>query len=115
MALTEFDEKKVKILMEELLSRRRPPKHLRNKVDLAYRVKGQSVELFEIRDKWDHPGEKKESKIAKATFVKTKREWKVFWQKADSKWHRYKPSPTVSDIAEFIEIVEKDEHCCFWG
>ncbi|MGH8716972.1 MAG: DUF3024 domain-containing protein [Burkholderiales bacterium] len=29
--------------------------------------------------------------VAKATYVKAQDVWKVFWQRADLKWHRYDP------------------------
>ena len=51
--------------------------------------------------------------IAKATFVKSKKIWKVFWQRADLKWHSYPPVPKVNFIEEFVELVEQDQNNCF--
>jgi hypothetical protein len=52
--------------------RRRPPPAIRSRLDLGYRIAGQSVELFEIRPQWDRPEIKRESALAKATFVRTR-------------------------------------------
>jgi hypothetical protein len=57
---------------------RRPPAHIRNELDLGYRISGQSVEIFEVRPQWDDPSQKMERPVAKATFVKTRNCWKIF-------------------------------------
>ena len=59
--------------------------------------------------------QKIEEAVAKATYVKSKKVWKVYWQRADLKWHRYDPHPEVNSIEEFLDVVERDEHCCFYG
>jgi hypothetical protein len=41
--------------------------------------------------------------------------WKVFWHRSDEKWHAYEPVPTVKLIENFLEVVDKDEHACFFG
>jgi hypothetical protein len=46
-----------------------------------------------------------EHSIAKATYNKSKLGWKVFRQRADSKWHRLQPSPEVASVEEFLEVV----------
>ncbi len=115
MALTELDRKRVEKLVAAYVAKRRPPPHLRPQVDLAFRVSGQSVEIFEIRPRWDRPDEKQEHAIAKATYVKTQDIWKVFWMRADLKWHRYDPMPTVDSVAKFLQLVENDEYSCFFG
>jgi len=33
----------------------------------------------------------------------------------DLKWHSYSPVPTVEHLEEFLDLVEKDEHACFFG
>ena len=41
--------------------------------------------------------------------------WKVFWQRADLKWHSYEPKPTVKQLTDFLKLVDEDEHHCFKG
>lgn len=48
--------------------------------------------------------------MAKATYVKKSGIWKVFWMRADLKWHRYEPVPEVSTLDEFLRIVLKSIH-----
>ena len=56
-----------------------------------------------------------ESPVAKATFVKARKVWRVFWHRADMKWHGYPPCPEVRSIEEFLSLVDLDENHCFWG
>ena len=102
--------------MNEYIERHRPPVHIRPELDIGYRISGQSVEIFEIRPAWrGKPGETMEQAVAKTTFVKTQGIWKIYWQRADLKWHRYEPDAEVPDLEAFIKVVERDEYCCFYG
>jgi hypothetical protein len=56
-----------------------------------------------------------EHSIAKTTYNKSKLCWKIFWQRADLKWHRYPPCPEVASLEEFLDVVQKDDHNCFFG
>ena len=115
MAISEFEIKRCEKLVGQYVESHRPPTHIRNELDLSFRIKGQSVEIFEIRPAWQRPGVKMESPVAKATYVKAQKIWKVYWQRADLKWHRYDPDPEVKTIEEFLVVVEKDEFGCFYG
>jgi hypothetical protein len=102
-------------VMENFIQRERPPEELRDKVDLSFKIEGQSVIVYEIRAHFLKPGQFIESNIAKATFVKAKMCWKIFWQRANLKWESYKPAPEVSTLKDFVEIIKADTHSCFWG
>jgi hypothetical protein len=116
MALSELEAARVRRSLDAFLERRRPPPHIRPKLDLAYRISGQSVEIFEIRPAFRAaPNEKTEHAVAKATFVRTRAIWRVFWQRADLKWHSYEPVPTVGSIDAFLKVVSEDAHHCFFG
>ena len=115
MALSEFERKRVEKLADAFVERRRPPVHMRNELDLGYRVCGQSVELFEIRRLWNDPSERIEEPVAKATYVKKTNTWRVYWQRSDLKWHRYDPDPEVATLEDFLRVVDEDEFAAFWG
>jgi len=115
MAFSEFELKKYEKAVKEFIEKKRPPIHLRKKLDLGYRIEGQSVELFEVRPRWDNPNETIQSSVAKAIYVKTQGVWKIYWQRADLKWHGYEPHPEASSIEEFLKVVESDEYACFFG
>lgn len=115
MALSEFEIKKCEKEIEAFLKVHRPPAHIRHELDLGYRIEGQSIELFEIRPHWRDPSQKMEASVAKATFVKSRGCWKIFWQRADLKWHGYEPAPNVKSFTDFLNIVAEDKYACFFG
>jgi len=115
MTLSELETKRVEKAVLAFLEKRRPPPHVRPKLDLGYRITRQSLELFEIRPRWDKTSEKMEHPFAKATYIKTTGTWKVFWQRADLKWHGYEPAPQVGSVEKFLAIVDEDKHACFFG
>lgn len=115
MALSEIEIKRIERAVTGFMQRRRPPAHIRHQLDFGYRINGQSLELFEIRPRWNRPAEIMEAPLAKATWVKRTRSWKVYWQRADLKWHRYDPVAEVATIDDFLAVVEADEFACFFG
>jgi hypothetical protein len=115
MTLPEIEMKSCEKLVAAFIEQRRPPPHLRAKLDLAFRIANQSVELFELRPHYLDNDRVLEHPIAKATYNKRKKIWKVFWQRADMRWHGYQPHPEAASIEEFLEVVRLDTHCCFFG
>lgn len=113
-----FDIKKsVDIIetMENYIAKIRPRPEIRNQLDIGYEIQDQSVILHEIRPMWKNPTEFLKSGYAKATFVHDKNIWKIFWQRADLKWHSYTPQPNVGQLSDFLKIVDEDKHHCFKG
>ena len=115
MALTELEIKRCERDLAKFLLRRRPPPHIRPDLDIAYRISGQSVEIFEVRPHWQNREEKIEHPVAKATFVRRTNRWRVFWMRRDLKWHRYEPHPEVGSLDAFLTVVDRDEYGCFFG
>ena len=58
MAFTEFELKRYDKIVKGYIDKHRPPVHIRNQVDLAYRIKDYTIEIFEIRSKYDNSKEK---------------------------------------------------------
>jgi Protein of unknown function (DUF3024) len=115
VTLSEFEAKRCEKLVAQFAEARRPPPHVRNELDIAFRIHGQSIEIFEIRPHWRDKAKMLNHPIAKATYNKSKRSWKVFWRRADLKWHSYKPKPEVASIEDFLALVKEDAHACFFG
>ena len=94
MAFTAQQTTDVEAAMADFLARRRPPEAIRDKLDLSWRI---------------------EEPVAKATYVRIANRWRIYWQRADLKWHGYTPHPEAVFFEEFLGVVEEDECCCFWG
>ena len=115
MALNDIERKRIEKVVDAYIQKRRPAPHIRPQLDIGFRISGQSVEILEIRPRWKEPSVKMEHPVAKATFVRSTALWKIFWMRADLKWHGYEPLPAVGSIEKFLAAVDEDEHACFWG
>ncbi|MCO4320707.1 DUF3024 domain-containing protein [Aliidiomarina quisquiliarum] len=115
MGFNEIDLARYNKELGAYIEGKRPPAHVRKEVDVGFRIHGQSIEVFEIRPRWNNVQEIVESPVAKATYVKTQGIWKIYWQRADLKWHAYKPKPVATSLKEFLAVLEADEFGCFWG
>ena len=115
MPFSEFEIKRLQKIVGGYIEENRPPADIRDEVDLSFRIEDNSIVIFEIRPLWNDPEEKIEEPVAKASFVKSRKVWKIYSQRADLKWHRYDPDPEVDTIDEFIDIVDRDEFACFYG
>jgi Protein of unknown function (DUF3024) len=115
MAISEFEIKRTEKLVGQFVEKKRPTPEIRPELDIGFRLTGQSFEIYEIRPQWDNPTEKTESPVAKATYVKSRNEWKLFWMRADLKWHSYPPFPTSKSLEKILEEIDRDPHGCFWG
>ena len=115
MAISEFEIIRIEKIVGQYVESRRPAPHMRSQVDISFQTAGQSFEIFEIRPQWNDPTQKTEGPIAKATYVKSQKIWKLFWMRADGKWHAYKPFPSSASLEEILGVIEQDSHGCFWG
>ncbi|MDN4502722.1 DUF3024 domain-containing protein [Alteromonadaceae bacterium BrNp21-10] len=115
MAISEFEIKRCERELAKFMAAKRPPVHIRKELDFGYRIEDQSVELYEIRPEWRNPENIMHLPFAKTTYIKTKKVWKIYWQRQDLKWHRYEPTPEVKYFEEFLAIVSEDENACFFG
>lgn len=115
MAFTSEEKQKIKTKIQAFLDRKRPEENIRHKIDLGCDIKGQSVLIYEIRSHPVHPEEKIYPAIAKATFNKSRKVWKIYWQRANMKWEVYPPRPMVDDLDLFFKEVEEDRAGCFYG
>ena len=109
VALYQIELARVNRAMDVFMERRRPPEYIRPNLDLGFRITGQSVEIFEIRPVWRGPAnEKHESPVAKATYVRTRGLWRVFWQRRDLNSCSYDPNPEIKSMEEFASLVSED-------
>ncbi len=85
-------------------------------VDIEHRIDGQSLAVFERRPaRRGAPGETLELPVAKATYVHSRDHWRVCWQHADLRWHRYDPAPEVPTVQAFLDLVDDDAYACLFG
>jgi hypothetical protein len=115
MPFTEFENALHSRTLQRFVDARRPALAIRSQVDLAFRIEDQSATIFETRPGRRQPAEKIESGIAKATYVKSRGAWKVYWRRQDLRWHPYEPMREVVSLDAFLGLVAGDAHAAFWG
>ncbi len=115
MALDIIDTFGIIEIMENYIERTRPPEHIRKELDINYCIEGQSVILNEIRPMFMDSTKLSELPYAKTTYIRKTNSWKVFWMRANQKWHSYGPCPEVKELKEFLQLVDEDENGCFKG
>ena len=101
--------------LEKYIALIRPEPSIRPRLDIGYELTGNSVFLVEIRPAWNNPFDIQKHPYAKATFVKSKKAWKIYWMRANLKWYPYDPTPIVRSLAAFLKIVDEDAYGCFRG
>jgi hypothetical protein len=115
MAFTKAQIDEITTMMDNYIATHRPPEEIRPKLDLGWRKEDQSVYLFEIRPQWDNKSVIHQYDFAKATWVGAKKQWNIYWLRANGKWELYKPLPWAGNLQRFLIEVEKDPHACFRG
>lgn len=113
---TELDEIAPKL--KAFISNESPP--AQTGAQLAFCIDRQSVVLLEVRPDlqalMSGEGVKlNESPIAKATWVRSRQVWRVFWMPADGNWEAYVATPEVDTVDEFLDVLKEDELACFFG
>lgn len=75
MALNDIEVANIKRCMNFFMEKRRPAPFIRDEIDLVYEMQDQSVIIKEIRNIM---GRTIERSIAKITFNRTQKGWKLF-------------------------------------
>ncbi|MBK8479286.1 MAG: DUF3024 domain-containing protein [Opitutaceae bacterium] len=116
MAFTEVEIAEHTATIEEILwSRHRPPLHIRELMREGQRFTDQSIEFFYVRPAFGRPGTFIEEPIAKVQYVRSRGVWRLYWQRADLKWHGYQPCPEAESLAAALNVINQDACNCFFG
>lgn len=114
MAFSELEIKRIAQTVGEFC-RKSSPAHLKNELSLEYVLKGHEVVIFERRPQWDNPKEWMESPVAKLKFIRSANKWRLYWQRADLKWHEYPGLSSSEHIGNLVREIDADPLTCFFG
>jgi hypothetical protein len=112
VALTEIQKAQIDKLLTPYCAKR-VPAPVRSKVRVGYRIDGNAVVLYEERPAFQPPHNWQEMVVAKFIYVGTRREWRLYCQHRDLKWHAYQALPASSSFAKLLDEV--DPTGIFWG
>lgn len=105
----------IKKTLDQYVEQHRPPEDIRPQLDLGYKYEGQTIELNEIRPRYDKPEVIMHYPFAKIRYIKSKKLFKLYWMRASLKWELYEPFPESSHLQKLLDVVEEDKFCCFKG
>ena len=88
---------------------------IRKQIDFGYSWGNNIAILFDIRPKWDNPEELLNTEFAKIRYIKTQKEYKLYWMRSSGKWDLYEPFPTATNLQDLLKEVKIDSHSCFFG
>ena len=91
------------------------PGHLKDKLRLTYEVKGHEVVIVERRPRWDNETEWTETPVAKLKFIRSANKWRLYWMRADMKWHKYPGLSSSHRLDVLLEEIDADPLACFFG
>ncbi|MDQ6993248.1 MAG: DUF3024 domain-containing protein [Mariprofundus sp.] len=114
MAFNELDLQRIKKHVGGFCEKRSAP-HLSNELRLDYEIENQAVTIFEVRPHWRETELLTQTEIARISFVRSKRVWKLYWLRGDMKWYSYEPLPSSTDLQNLVTEIDKDPMHCFFG
>ena len=114
MAFTDIDIQRIKKIVGGLCSKR-TPEHLKDQLRFEYEIEKQSVIINEVRPVWNNPNEFMKLPMAKITFIKSQKLWKLYWKRASGKWYKYKPKESDPELNSLVQEIDEDTYGCFFG
>lgn len=114
MALPEFTKRLVESKLSSYCDQR-VPLHVRDQVKLAFKIRGDSVTLFEQRRAFREKSKWVDIPVAQFRFSPGRSLWTLFCADRNSKWHEYFPIKPARDIDVLLAEVDKDPTGIFWG
>ena len=114
MGFRELEKQRIKKIVGGFCESR-VPDHLRNQINLFYKIRGNDVSIIESRPHFIKKDEWTESPVAKMRFDSESMNWKLFWRRANGQWQKYTHFKPTKSLQALIDEIEKDPWHVFWG
>jgi len=114
MPLPEFTRKLVETRLS-IYCENRIPVTVRNKVRLAFKIRGNNVTLYETRPYFMDPSVWTESPIAQFRFDDETKRWNLYCCDRNSKWYLYSEIDSSANFDDLLKEVDRDPTGIFWG
>lgn len=88
---------------------------IRKQLDYTYSFDGITAFLYVIRPYWNKPDQLQKIEFAKIRYFKSKKQWSLYWKRANGNWESYNPFPSSIELNDILETIKEDKHGCFFG
>ena len=103
-------EERLRVYCEEKV-----PERLREKIRFGFRVRGNSVILFEERPSFADRSQWVDIVVAQFRFDPEDGKWTLYWADRNSRWHIYDDVSPNKNFHVLLTEVDKDPTGIFWG
>ncbi|TRZ89039.1 MAG: DUF3024 domain-containing protein [Methanosarcinales archaeon] len=92
------------------------PPHVLHQVNLSFKIRGNSVTIFENRAPW-HEGIKEwtSMKIAQFRYDEKSGQWRLYCADRNERWHEYWNMKPTKNIDKILTEIDEDPTGIFWG
>ncbi len=114
MAFSAVERRAIEGVLQLYCERRVPPK-VRDRVRVSFRVKGETVTLFESRPSFAKPADWVEIAVAQFRRDETTGNWSLYCADRNSRWHVYLGVRPKKTLQPLLAEVDRDPTGIFWG
>ena len=114
MALPKFTINLIESKLSTYCEQRIPP-HAKQQVKLSFKIRGNSVTLFEHRKTFRQDGKWVDIPIAQFRYNPDHSMWTLYCTDRNSKWHEFTPFPPSKNFDDLLTEVNEDSTHIFWG
>jgi len=91
------------------------PLTVRHQVKLAFKFKGNTVELYEQRVAYNDTSIWIDCPVAKFRFSPTSQDWTLYYRDRNQHWHLFDEVEPDKSFEKILKEVDKDRTGIFWG
>jgi hypothetical protein len=114
MGLPPFTKRLVEKKLQDYCAQK-VPEHARNQLRVGFKIRGNSVTLFEERPAFPDPSQWVDIVVAQFRYNPSCREWTLYCADRNSRWHEYDDLEANKDFDVLLREVEEDPTGIFWG
>ncbi len=114
MSLSEFH---IKLIEKEVggLCHKRTSEYVWGQLEYGYKIEKQDILISELRPIFTDTGEMFQMSFAKIKFIKSRKLWKLYWQRGNGKWLLYESPGESKDLSSLVKAIDGDQYGCFFG
>ena len=109
----------VKTLVEKKVGeycKRKVPAHVLDQVNVSYKIRGNTVTIFENRAPWRHEWKEWTSMpVAQIRYDNNTGKWTLYYADRNDKWHDYIGKNPTKNIDKILQEIDEDPTGIFWG